>query len=144
MALACRAFVLLLVATLAYSRPDFAAGLLRFSDKSESRSKFYRWDTKSQFKPVHQATAQHSIEELCKAFPYDLLRDIQPVLKTGHGLGHTRIETHLQSVLVCLEDNLLVLLDADEKIGGYEVIDLLADLRTEFVKSNDQLESYVL
>lgn len=43
-----------------------------------------------------------------------------------------------------MDDNLLIFSDTDADIGGYEVIDILADLSADFVRGNDQLESYNL
>lgn len=107
-------------------------------------SGFYDWHTRSQFSPVNQSVAGKDTQELCKAFPKDLLRDIQLVLKTGHGVLETRVETHLQSVSACLDSTLLIFSDLDAEIDDYQVIDVLSDLRTEFVRGNDQLEGYVL
>jgi hypothetical protein len=157
-AFACSAVVLLFVATLIYNGPLYGA---RLSSPSGSEAKpvantpevdsrpqpkpeFYDWHTRSQFRPVKQEVAGKSTQQLCTAFPKDFLRDIQPVLKTGHGVLETRVKTHLESVSACLGSNLLIFSDLDAVIDDYQVIDVLSDLRAGFVRGNDQLESYVL
>jgi hypothetical protein len=146
-------FVLLAV-TLFYGGPAYGVSLLGPSNKNDKASgskenaepepEFYDWHTRSQFRPVNQNVTHKSVQDLCDAFPTDLLSGIQPVLKSGHGVLHTRVKTHLDSVSACLDDHLLIFSDVDEEIGGYQVIDVLADLRTDFVTGNDQLEDYVL
>jgi hypothetical protein len=157
-AFACSAGILLVIATLFYNGPLFGARPsspssgevepITIAPKEDLPSKpkpeFYNWHTRSQFRPVNQAVTGKSTADLCNAFPKDLLRGIQPVLKTGNGVLKTRVKTHLESVSGCLDNNLLIFSDLDAEIGGYQVIDVLADLRTEFVQGNDQLESYVL
>ena len=156
--------LLLASTTLFYGRPEYGASLLGSSNDQDTLSpvmtkngeemhsvpdpepepEFYDWHTRSQFRPVNQDVAGKSVQDFCNAYPKDLLRDIQPVLKSGHGVLRSRVKTHLESVSACLDDHLLIFSDVDEEIGGYQVIDVLADLRTEFVTGNDQLEDYVL
>lgn len=152
-AFACGAIVLLFTATLFYGGPLFGSTYHDNipttsspveNETPEPKSKFYDWHTRSQFRPVSQKVAGKSIQNFCDAFPKDLLRDIQPVLKTGHGVLDTRVETHLESVSACLDNSLLIFSDLDAEIGDYQVIDVLADLRSGFVSGNDQLESYVV
>lgn len=114
------------------------ASFLTQKPASAPEPNFYPWDTRSQFSPVRQAIDGKTTEDLCAAFPKDLLRDIQPVLKTGHGVLHTRVEPQLQSVSACL-DNLLIFSDVDEELGGHQVIDIIADLPTSFKTDNEQL-----
>lgn len=159
LALGCGVVLLLLVATLFYGGPAYGVGLLGPSNNNakppipehnngknspEPEPEFYDWHTRSQFRPVNQNVTHKSVQDLCDAFPTDLLSGIQPVLKTGHGVLQNRARTHLDSVSACLDDHLLIFSDVDEEIGGYQVIDVLADLRTNFVNGNDQLEDYVL
>jgi hypothetical protein len=146
---ACSAVVLLFIATLIYDGSLFGAKLTDTANygvtsHSQLRLGFYDWTTRSQFKPVSQTVAGKSIQELCSAFPRDLLREIQPILKTGNGVLGTRVKTHLESVSACLGSNLLIFSDLDAEINDYHVIDALSDLRADFVYVNDQLESYVL
>jgi hypothetical protein len=56
----------------------------------------------------------------------------------------TRVKNHLESVSACLDSNLLIFSDLDTEVADYQVIDVLSDLRADFVHGNDQLESYVL
>lgn len=155
----CGVFVLLFAATLIYGGPAFGARLLSSNNDNvvepvapdaekeappKPELEFYSWHTRSQFRPVNQAVAGKSAQDLCDAFPKDLLRDVQPILKSGHGVLEKRVKTQLESVSACLDDHLLIFSDVDEKIGGYQVIDVLADLRTDFVDGNDQLQAYVL
>ena len=120
------------------STPDSAEG----EALSAHESDFYTWQTRSQFKPVKQDTTDKSVQDLCAAFPKHLLRDIQPVLKTGHAVLENRVRTQLQSTSACLDDNILIFSDLDEGLGGHQVLDVLADLRPDFVHGNGQLESY--
>lgn len=151
-AFACGAFVLLFIAILFYGEPLLGYTNDRIptttfpveNEPSEPESEFYDWHTRSQFRPVNQKVTGKSTRDFCDAFPKDLLRDIQPVLKTGHGVLGTRVKTHLESVSACLDNSLLIFSDLDAEIGDYQVIDVLADLRSDFVRGNDQLESYVV
>ena len=148
---ACSAVVLLLVATLIYNGSLYDSGLSILKNNggysgphSQSNSGFYNWHTRSQFKPVSQTVAGKSTRELCNAFPKDILHEIQPILKTGHGVLETRVKSHLESVSACLDSNLLIFSDLDAQVDGHRVVDVLSDLRADFVRGNDQLESYVL
>jgi hypothetical protein len=152
LALGCGVMLLLLLATaLFYGGPAYGVSILgskknnaKPSREPEPEPEFYDWHTRSQFRPVSQNVTDKSVQDLCGAFPTDLLSGIQPVLKSGHGVLETRVNTHLNSVSACLDDHLLIFSDLDEEIGGYQVVDVLADLRTDFVTGNDQLEDYVL
>jgi len=109
----CSVVVLLFVATLIYSGPLFDLRLSSLSingrysgSLSQSNEDYYDWKTRSSFGPVSQPVADKSTRELCNAFPKDFLRDVQPILKTGHGVLETRVKVHLESVSACLDSNL--------------------------------------
>ncbi|KAF2770276.1 hypothetical protein EJ03DRAFT_270778 [Teratosphaeria nubilosa] len=108
----------------------------------ETESEFYKWDTRSQFRPVKQPVDGKSVQDLCNAFPTHLLRDIQPVLKTGHAVLEARLRPHLETVSACLGDSLLISSDLDERINGHQVSDVLSDLRTDFINANEVLRGY--
>ena len=110
--------------------------------KKPFEPEFYDWRTRSQFQPVRQSAESKSIEEICQAFPKHLLQDIQPVLKTGHGVLESRVRTQLQSLSACLDD-LLIFSDIDEMFDGREIIDVIGDLRKEFIEESDQLPDYL-
>ncbi|KAK3709489.1 hypothetical protein LTR37_010862 [Vermiconidia calcicola] len=102
----------------------------------------YDWATRSSFDPVRQLDAANkSIEELCASFPTHLLDEIQPVLKTGHGVVDSRVKLQLQSVSACLS-NLLIFSDKDEQFGGHDIIDVIADLRKNFTDSHPDLGAW--
>lgn len=91
-------------------------------------SKFYEWQTRSQFRPISKDEAANaSAQELCEYFPKHLLRDIQPVLKTGHGVLEDRVGPQLNGVSACL-DNLLIFSDLEEDFMGHHIIDVIADI----------------
>ncbi|TKA66425.1 hypothetical protein B0A55_10308, partial [Friedmanniomyces simplex] len=77
-------------------------------------SDVFDWDTRSAFNPVRQDIEGRSSEELCRAFPKHLLQEIQPVLKTEHGLLEARVRPQLESVSACL-DTLIIVSDVDEE-----------------------------
>lgn len=108
--------------------------------ESKPLSKFYEFDTASQFVIGDENAANQSKEVLCKSFPHDLLRDIQPVLKTGHGVINTRVRNSLDSCSACL-DNLLILSDYDEELDGRPVLDVIGDLSSENLEQ-EQLAPY--
>lgn len=142
--------LLLLIASLTFGGSSFGVSLLSpkatpspVETPKPPPPKFYDWSTRSQFAPVKQEVANKSIEELCESFPRDLLHDVQPILKTGHGVLNTRLKTQLQSTAACLDHNLLIFSDLDEEYDDIQVIDILVDLPKEFGnRSNEQLESY--
>nr|POE71926.1 glycoprotein-n-acetylgalactosamine 3-beta-galactosyltransferase 1 [Quercus suber] len=103
---------------------------------------FFDWNTRSQFRPVKQNVEGKSIDDLCRAFPKHLLRDIQPVIKTGHGVLETRLRPHLHSNSACLDD-VLIFSDVDEEFDGFQIIDVIADLHPEFMRNNSQLADYL-
>lgn len=106
---------------------------------------FFEWDTRTSFKPVEASDARAaSVAELCNSFPTHLLKDIQPVLKTGHAVVQDRLPAQLQSVSACL-DSLLIFSDLDEKFQGHEIIDTIADLpsdKEQRERAQEQLSSY--
>ncbi|KAK3661259.1 hypothetical protein LTR56_000382 [Elasticomyces elasticus] len=103
-------------------------------------SDFYDWDTLSAFKPVRQDIKGKSTRDLCKAFPQHLLHEIQPVLKTGHGVLETRLRPQLQSVSACL-DTLIITSDVDEEFEGHQLIDIIAELPQGFRDNNKLLKA---
>ena len=102
----------------------------------------YTWDTRSSFRPVRQDNvANKSIMELCASFPQHLLCDIQPVLKTGHGVVDIRVRPQLHSVSACLS-NLLIFSDVDEEFEGRDLIDVIADIPARLIKKTKHLKPY--
>lgn len=114
----------------AFSRPE--------SEKPASR--FYSFDTVSQFLPSGDSNTNTSKESLCQSFPSHLLRDIQPVLKTGHGVVSTRVQNSLDSCSACL-DNILILSDFEEELDGHALMDVIGDLQPEYL-DHEQLIPY--
>jgi hypothetical protein len=84
------------------------------------------------------------MHNLCNVFPEYTLCNIQLVLKTGNGLLEERLRPHLEGVSAYLGDDLLIVSDVDLEIGDYVVIDVLSDLRPEFVRHDKQPGSYVI
>ena len=103
---------------------------------------FFDWQTRSAFDPVRVEDAENkSVEDLCASFPEHLLAEIQPVLKTGHGVVDARVRPQLQSVSACLS-NLLIFSDTDEYYEGHDMIDVLADIPTPMAKKAEDLEAW--
>ncbi|KAK5676319.1 hypothetical protein LTS10_011131 [Elasticomyces elasticus] len=101
----------------------------------------YDWDTLSAFNPVRQDIEGKSTRDLCKTFPQHLLHEIQPVIKTGHGVLETRLRPQLQSVSACL-DTLIIISDVDEEFEGRQLIDIIAELPQGFRDNNKLLKAY--
>lgn len=98
---------------------------------------FYNWRTRSALKPVHRDDVDSmSAEELCASHPTHLLNDIQPVLRTGHGVLDMRVSPQLQSVSACLS-NLLIFSDLDEVYQGHDIIDVIADMPENYIGPPD-------
>jgi hypothetical protein len=103
---------------------------------------FFDWQTTSAFDPVRIEDAEHkSVEDLCAAFPEHLLAEIQPVLKTGHGVLDARVRPQLQGVSACLS-NLLIFSDTDEYYEGRHLIDILADIPPPIANETSTLEAW--
>ncbi|KAF2218876.1 hypothetical protein BDZ85DRAFT_172961, partial [Elsinoe ampelina] len=102
---------------------------------------FYPWKTATSFRPVDSTTAWNAtIDELCASFPGHQLRDIQPVLKSGHGVLE-RVRHSLQGHSACLE-NLLIFSDAEDFVDGHGLIDVLSDVPKDLLDSTDQFGPY--
>lgn len=101
---------------------------------------FYDWETRSSFNPIRQEDiASKSVDQLCAGFPSHLLKDIQPVLKTGHGVLETRVRPQLQSVSACLV-NLLIMSDTEEQFEGHRIIDVIEDIPPSLRDNEKQLD----
>lgn len=103
-------------------------------------SEFYQFDTVSQFSLGAQTRTSLDAQDPCDSFPRDLLRDVQPVLKTGHSVINTRVRSSFESCSACL-DNVLILSDYDEELDGRAVIDVIGDLSPEDLEQ-EQLIPY--
>lgn len=102
---------------------------------------FYPWTSVSSFPPLdHDTVKNATIEELCQYFPKDKLLEVQPVLKTGHGVI-SRARHSLNSTSACL-DNVLIFSDLAEEIDGHAVTNVIADIPDKLIQSDDQLQPY--
>lgn len=138
--------VLLAVALVTYGlvlyltqQPDPRIFLTPRPSSYRKKTEFFEWQTSSLFYPVTQNTTGKSTEELCAAFPRDVLRDIQPILRIGHSdVGKPALEAQLASVSACL-DNLVVFSDTTEDIGAnLTSIDVLADVAQFYRKESSE------
>lgn len=144
-------FAILSIALFAPSSADHVQGMLsriRGIEKSKSnadskRPEFYQWKTRSAFEPVKFGDWETaSTRDLCASFPsFLLLSEVQPVLKTGHGVLEQRVRPQLNTSLACL-DNLLTFSDVTEQFENLHMIDVLEDIPQELIDSDDQLEPY--
>ena len=135
----------LLIDTLktAYAQPEaHPAPLPKYND----------WVSQSNFDPVSiDDPANKSIVELCQGFPTYMLEEIQPILKTGHGVLRERLRSQFQGSAACLS-NLLIFSDLEEEFKGHQIIDVIADIPVveqnlshwgpHSRKHKDQLASY--
>ncbi|KAF4548676.1 Hypothetical protein D9617_26g078890 [Elsinoe fawcettii] len=105
------------------------------------QSEFYEWATTTPYRPINETTAWNaSIDELCRSFPQFQLHDVQPVLKSGHGVLE-RVRHSLRGHSACL-DGLLIFSDAPDVIGGHPLIDVLGDIPESLMDSTDQTIPY--
>lgn len=107
------------------------------------RPEFYEWKTRSPFEPVQFDDWRNaSTSDLCASFPsFQLVNEVQPVLKTGHGVLEQRVRPQLDTGLACL-DNLLTFSDVTEQFETLHLIDVLEDIPQKLIDSDDQLEPY--
>ncbi|SMR52397.1 unnamed protein product [Zymoseptoria tritici ST99CH_1E4] len=101
-------------------------------EKKIPTSKYYPFRTYSAFgTSINDTTSKSATrEQLCEHFPKALLRDIQPVLKVGHGVVQTRARNSLNSCSACIDD-LLIFSDFDEELEGRPIINVISDLPAE-------------
>ena len=103
---------------------------------------FYDWQTSSSFNPVRQPdVSSKSVQDICASFPSHLLKDIQPVLKTGHGVLEARVGPQLLSMSACLV-NLLIVSDAEEHFEGQQTIDIIEDIPAHLRDNEQQLDAW--
>ncbi|KAK4611755.1 hypothetical protein CLAFUW4_12916 [Fulvia fulva] len=112
------------------------------SKPEQTKSEFYQWRTLTSFTRINSSDSTYHMttEQLCRHFPKDKLNDIQPILKTGHGVIE-RARQSLLSTSACL-DNLLIFSDLEEELEGHHVIDVIADLPRELLQSDNQTIPY--
>ncbi|EME40123.1 glycosyltransferase family 31 protein [Dothistroma septosporum NZE10] len=126
--------------------PAYEVPLRVFSDSGskaspqQSEAEFYQWQTVTYFKNVNSSAADYTTEQLCQHFPMAKLSEVQPVLKTGHGVIE-RARQSLSSTSACL-DNLLVFSDLSEDLEQYHVIDVIADMPEDLLRSDGQTLPY--
>ena len=106
-------------------------------------SKYFEWETQSAFNPVSYDDDWKNLStaDLCASFPVHLLQDIQPVLKTGHGVIESRVRPQISNGLACL-DNLLIFSEVSEEVDGRHLIDVLADIPEQLLNETEQTEPY--
>ena len=103
---------------------------------------FYDWQTNSSFDPIQIPNVQDkSLDQLCASFPRHLLEDIQPVLKTGHGVLDARVRPHLHGVSACLT-NLLIFSDTAEHFEGRDFINSFEYIPPVLADEAPELEAY--
>jgi hypothetical protein len=112
--------------------------LTRRRPEPATNSPYIRVKTKSFFPPMRHKPGVNP--DYCEGFPYDLLKDIQVVLKTGAGDG-AKNKAHLSTVTSCIK-NLLVVSDHEETIGDHNVIDILAELPPSYAINNTDFQAY--
>lgn len=108
----------------------------------EKKPEFYTWKTRSPFEPVQLDNWRNaSTAELCDAFPSFLMNEVQPVLKTGHGVLEQRVRPQLETSLACL-NSLLTFSDVTEQFENLHLIDVLEDIPQELIDSDEQAGPY--
>ncbi|KAK5112102.1 hypothetical protein LTR62_004444 [Meristemomyces frigidus] len=106
-------------------------------------AKSYSWSTVTAFPLIDSRLIENATrDELCRHFPHDKLRDIQPVLKTGHGVID-RARHSLNSTSACLS-NIIIFSDLAHETGldGIPVIDILADIPKALLEKTEQTLPY--
>jgi hypothetical protein len=97
--------------------------------------------TKSFFPPLEQKSANSIELDYCQNFPKDLLNEVQVVLKVA--AGETAVnKAHLNTVTSCIT-NLIIVSEAEERLGDRQVIDILADLPKSYEVNNLDFQAYV-
>lgn len=113
----------------------------KHEERRKSLPEFYPWTTVSDFPVLGNDTLNNAtISDLCQHFPKDKLLDVQPILKTGHGVMK-RVRDSLKSTSACL-DSLLIFSDMEEDVDGHAVIDVIADIPDKLLKSTRQTLPY--
>ena len=94
----------------------------------------HRAKTKSFFPPLEQKSANSIELDYCQNFPKALLSEVQVVLKVA--AGETSVnKAHLSTVTSCIT-NLIIVSEAEERLGDREVIDILAELPKSYEVNN--------
>ena len=98
-------------------------------------------DDRSYFPPTPDACDHGPDNEaLCLSFPYEILNDVQVVVKTGIG-ERRRLEALLSSYLSCIS-NVLIVSDVEAVVDGHQVHDILADLPASYARNNSDWTVY--
>ncbi|KAJ4366733.1 hypothetical protein N0V95_000062 [Ascochyta clinopodiicola] len=97
--------------------------------------------TKSFFPPLEQKSANSIELDYCQNFPKDLLSEVQVVLKVA--AGETAVnKAHLNTVTSCIT-NLIIVGEAEERLGDRQVIDILAELPKSYEVNNLDFQAYI-
>lgn len=97
--------------------------------------------TKSFFPPLEQKSANSIELDYCQNFPKDLLNEVQVVLKVA--AGETAVnKAHLNTVTSCIT-NLIIVSEAEERLGDRQVIDILAELPKSYEVNNLDFQAYI-
>ncbi|KAF3039238.1 hypothetical protein E8E11_001507 [Didymella keratinophila] len=97
--------------------------------------------TKSFFPPLEQRSANGIEIDYCQNFPKELLKEVQVVLKVA--AGETAVnKAHLSTVTSCI-DNLIIVSEAEERLGDRQVYDILAELPKSYEVNNLDFQAYV-
>lgn len=101
----------------------------------------HRAKTKSFFPPLEQKSANSIELDYCQNFPKALLSEVQVVLKVA--AGETSVsKAHLSTVTSCIT-NLIIVSEAEERLGDREVIDILAELPKSYEVNNLDFQAYI-
>ena len=97
--------------------------------------------TKSFFPPLEQKSANSIELDYCQNFPKDLLNEVQVVLKVA--AGETAVnKAHLGTVTSCIT-NLIIVSEAEERLGDRHVVDILAELPKSYEVNNLDFQAYI-
>ncbi|KAF9692757.1 hypothetical protein EKO04_009055 [Ascochyta lentis] len=97
--------------------------------------------TKSFFPPLEQKSANSIELDYCQNFPKDLLNDVQVVLKVAAGEAAVN-KAHLNTVTSCIT-NLIIVSEAEERLGDRQVVDILAELPKSYEVNNLDFQAYI-
>lgn len=101
---------------------------------------FYTWSLDNYPRPQHGGTNDNS----CHAFRLRVAQQVQIVLKTGSA-DYDNLPTHLSTVTSCVSpSDLLIVSDLEDKVGLYQLHDVLAAIPRDYRLHNHDFETYFM
>lgn len=102
-------------------------------------SDFWEWETTSRFSS--RAKDVNKGDDICDAFPSDILSQVQVILKIGASEPADRLDVQISTVTRCIS-NLFIVSDVESELHGHRVHDILATLPESIWKNTADFEAY--